>query len=68
MSSNVNNYSTLNSEHNWEDPCIHLRNWQTCTSNNHNYIHISYLQTTIQGVVGNSCDGCNLLCLAIIYL
>ena len=34
MLSNSNNYSTLNSEHNWEDLCIHLRNQQTHTSNN----------------------------------
>ena len=33
-----NNYSTLNIEHNWEDLCIMLRNQQTCTSDNHNYI------------------------------
>ena len=29
MSSNINNYSTLNNEHNWEDLCIQLRNQQT---------------------------------------
>ena len=36
MSSNINNYSTLNGEHNWELLCIQLRNQQTCTSNKHN--------------------------------
>ena len=29
------NYSTLHSEHNWEDLCIQLRNQQLCTSDNH---------------------------------
>ena len=29
-------YSTLNSEHNWENLYIQLRNKHTCTSNNHN--------------------------------
>ena len=28
-SSNINNYPILNSEHNWEDLGIHLRNQQT---------------------------------------
>ena len=37
-SSNNNNYSTLNSEHNWEDVWIQLRNQQTCTSDNYNLI------------------------------
>ena len=36
MSSNINNYSTLNSENNWEDLCIQLRNQQTCTLDDHN--------------------------------
>ena len=38
MSSNTNNYSTLNNEHNWEDLRVYLRNQQTCTSNNYNYM------------------------------
>ena len=29
-------YSTLNSEHDWEDLYIQLRNQQTCISDNHN--------------------------------
>ena len=29
-------YSTLNSESNWEDLFVQVRNQQTCTSNNHN--------------------------------
>ena len=37
-SSNINNYHILNSEHNWEDLDIQLRNQETCTSNNHNQI------------------------------
>ena len=32
VSSNINNYSTPNSEHNWEDLCIQLINQQTCAS------------------------------------
>jgi hypothetical protein len=35
MSSNNNNHSTLNNEHNWEDLCIQLRNLQTCTFDSH---------------------------------
>ena len=35
MYSNISNYSTLNSEHNWEDLCIEFRNQQTCTSDNY---------------------------------
>jgi hypothetical protein len=31
-----NTCSTLNSEHNWEDLCIHSRSQQTCTSDTHN--------------------------------
>jgi hypothetical protein len=38
MFSNINNYSTLNSDHNWKDLCIHLRDQQTCTSSLHNQI------------------------------
>ena len=38
MFSNINNYSTLNSDDNWKDLCIHSRNQQTCTSSRHNYI------------------------------
>ena len=38
MSLNINNKSTLNSGHNWEDLHIQLRNQQICTSNNHNQI------------------------------
>jgi hypothetical protein len=35
--SNINNYSTLNNEHKWEDLCTQLsRNPQACTSHNHN--------------------------------
>ena len=37
-SSNSINYLTLNSEHTWEDLCFYLRNQQTCTSTNHNWI------------------------------
>ena len=37
-SSDFINYSTPNSEHNWEDLCIQLRNQQTSTSENHNLI------------------------------
>ena len=33
MSSYFINYSTLNSEHNWEALYIQLKNQQTCTSN-----------------------------------
>lgn len=29
-SSNINNYSTPNTEHSWEDICIQLQNQQTC--------------------------------------
>ena len=29
-------YSTLNSEHNWEDMCVHIRNQQTRTFDKHN--------------------------------
>ena len=31
ISSNINNYSTLNNEHKWKDLYIELRNQQTCT-------------------------------------
>ena len=37
-SSSFINYFTLYSEHNWEEPCILVRNRQPCTSNNHNWI------------------------------
>ena len=37
-SSNIDKYSTLNSEHNLEDLCIQLRNQQTCTFDNHDCI------------------------------
>ena len=37
-SSKINKYSTVNNKHNREDLCSYLRNQQTCTSNNHNYI------------------------------
>ena len=30
------NYSTINSEHTWEDLCVQFRNQQTYTSDNHN--------------------------------
>ena len=33
-----NRYSTLNIEHNWEDPCTRLKNPHTHTSDNHNRI------------------------------
>jgi hypothetical protein len=33
---NINDYYTLNSEYNWEDLYINLRNQQTCTSDNLN--------------------------------
>lgn len=36
MSSNVNKHSTPNTEHNWEDLRILLKNHQTCTYDNHN--------------------------------
>jgi hypothetical protein len=36
LSLDINNYYTLNSEHNWEDQCIQLKNGQTYTFNNHN--------------------------------
>ena len=36
--SKIINYSTLNNEHDSEDLRIQLRNQQTCTSNNHNWI------------------------------
>lgn len=32
---NINNYSTFNSEHEWEELCIRLKNQQTCTSENY---------------------------------
>lgn len=32
-SSNIDNYFTLNSEHSWEDLCMHSRFQQTCTPN-----------------------------------
>ena len=35
MSSNINNYPTLNSEHKWEDLCIQLKNQQTYTLDYH---------------------------------
>jgi len=35
-SSTINNYSTLNNGHDWEDLCIQIRNQQTCTFDNHN--------------------------------
>ena len=35
-SSNINNYSTLNNEHNGQELCVLLRNQQVCTSNSHN--------------------------------
>ena len=34
------NYSTLTSEHIWEDLCVKLKNQQTCTSDNHNLISV----------------------------
>ena len=37
-SSTFMNFSTLNSEHNWEDLCICSKYQQTCTSHSHNYI------------------------------
>ena len=38
MSCYINNLSTLNSEHNCGELCIHSRNLQTCTSNNSKYM------------------------------
>ena len=38
MASNINIYSTLDSEHNWEDQCMKLKNQQTRTYDNHNEI------------------------------
>ena len=35
-SSNIVNYSTLYSEHSWEDLCIQLKNQQICNSNTYN--------------------------------
>ena len=35
MSSKINNYFTLHSEHNWENLHIQLKNQQTCTSSNY---------------------------------
>ena len=35
-SSNLDNYPTLDSEHNLKDMCIQLRNQQTCIFDNHN--------------------------------
>ena len=35
--SNIDNYSTLNNEHNWEDVCIQLKNQQAFVSNSHNH-------------------------------
>ena len=35
-SSYINNYSTLNSDDNWEDLCTELRNQYTCTFDKHN--------------------------------
>ena len=35
-SSNINNYSTLNNEHNWEDFRVHLKNQQTRTFDKYN--------------------------------
>jgi hypothetical protein len=32
MSSNINDYATLNTDYNREDVCINLKNQQTCTS------------------------------------
>ena len=37
---NINNYSTLNSEHNWEDLCVQSKNQQTYPSDNHNQIGV----------------------------
>jgi hypothetical protein len=37
-SSNTINYSTLNSEHNWQDLCIRLKSQSMCTFSNHNQI------------------------------
>ena len=37
MFSNINNNSTLSSEHDWEDLCIQLRNQRTCTSDNYKW-------------------------------
>ena len=34
--SNLTNYLTLNSEHDWEDLCIQVRNQQTWPSDNCN--------------------------------
>ena len=34
----INNYSTLNINHDWEGLFIQLRNQQTCTSINHNSV------------------------------
>ena len=36
MSSDVDDYSTLNGEHDWEELGLRLRNQQTCTSENRN--------------------------------
>ena len=32
---NSTNFSTLNNEHDWEDPCNQHRNQQKCTSDHH---------------------------------
>ena len=37
-SSFLNNYSKLNTKHNWENLCIQFKNQQTRTSDNHNYL------------------------------
>ena len=36
MFSNINKYTTLNNEHNWEDLCIQFKKQQTRISNSHN--------------------------------
>lgn len=38
VSSNINDWPTLNNEHDWEDKCIKLRKQQTCTLEDPDYI------------------------------
>ena len=43
MSSNIENYSTFNTEHDWEDLCLQLRNRHTCTIHHHNQIRGEFI-------------------------
>ena len=58
-SSRFQNYSIINSEHNWGGPKYPMRNQQTCTSNYHNQFKgcLSFNPVFVDGSLQNCyCD------------